>query len=278
MNIAHIRLIAACTFAALALPVIGKEEPLWEAGLGASGLSFPYYRGSDERRDFLFPVPYFVYRGEVFRADRNGVRGELIDSKRFELSITAGASLPVGNDDVEARRGMEDLKPTVGLGPSAKFLLAETADQRYQLRFELPFLASMTVEHDPQFVGWQVSPRLNLDIESPYGMDGWRFGVLAGPIYATRQQHEYFYSVDPSEATATRPAYQAAGGYAGMQFLVSVSKRFPRFWFGGFVRQDTLKDAVFSDSPLVKSKDYLAAGFGIAWVIGESERRVTVFD
>jgi hypothetical protein len=59
-----------------------------------------------------------------------------------------------------------------------------------------------------------------------------------------------------------------------MQFLAAASKRFPSFWVGGFVRYDTLSGAVFADSPLVKQKNYLAGGIAIAWVLGESSRKV----
>ena len=59
-------------------------------------------------------------------------------------------------------------------------------------------------------------------------------------------------------------------------FLSSVSKRFPKYWVGGFVRYDTLSGAEFEASPLVTSKRYFAAGFGISWIFAESSQRVTV--
>jgi hypothetical protein len=82
--------------------------------------------------------------------------------------------------------------------------------------------------------------------------------------------------VKPEFATASRPAYSPGGGYGGMQFLVAMSKRFPRFWIGGFARYDTLNSAVFESSPLVTSKRYVAGGLGISWIFAESSRRVEV--
>ena len=32
-------------------------RPEWEFGLGATGFTFPDYRGSDERRNFVLPFP-----------------------------------------------------------------------------------------------------------------------------------------------------------------------------------------------------------------------------
>jgi outer membrane scaffolding protein for murein synthesis (MipA/OmpV family) len=268
---------AVLLFAPLAASA-AEDLPRWELGVGLGGLSFPVYRGSDQRRDFLLPVPYFVYRGDILKADRRGVRGELIDSDRFELNISGSASLPVGSGAIDARRGMPDLKATIGLGPSVDVNLWESADGRRKLTFQLPVRAAFTLESASEFTGWQISPRVNLDIEHPAGFDGWRMGLLAGPIYGSKHEHEYFYSVAPQFATPERPAYDAAGGYAGTQLLMSLSKRFPNYWVGGFVRYDTLKEAAFVDSPLVRRDSYLAAGFGISWVIGVSSQRVKAED
>lgn len=60
------------------------------------------------------------------------------------------------------------------------------------------------------------------------------------------------------------------------QFLMSRSKRDPKYWLGAFVRQDTLKAAVFADSPLVKWEGHFAAGVGVAWIMGVSSTRVEV--
>jgi len=109
-------------------------------------------------------------------------------------------------------------------------------------------------------------------------MGGWNLGLVAGPLFGDRKQHQYFYSVAQQYATPERPAFVAPSGYAGVQFLVALSKRFPSYWVGGFLRYDSLSGAVFGDSPLVKRSNYLAGGIAIAWIIGESSRRVEVTD
>ena len=82
----------------------------------------------------------------------------------------------------------------------------------------------------------------------------------------------------PQYANAERPAYAASGGYAGMQYLAAVSKRFPSYWIGAFARYDNLSNSAFADSPLVRSRDYYAGGIAITWILGESASRVTVDD
>lgn len=265
--------LLAVLIMATAHGVRAESLPLWEAGAGLSVLTLPDYRGADEGRSYVLPVPYLVYRGEFLKADRRGVRGELFESDRVELDLSAGASPPVDSTRNQARRGMSDLRPSVELGPSMEIALWRNARDTTRLDLRLPARAGVTLESSPRFVGWNFSPRLNLDIDS-VGGSGWNLGVLAGPIYADRRAHAYFYSVQPEFALADRPAYEARGGYGGMQTLVAVSRRFPRAWVGGFARWDSLSGAVFADSPLVRRQHYFAAGLAVSWIFGESAQRV----
>jgi hypothetical protein len=180
----------------------------------------------------------------------------------------------VNSDDNRARQGMPDLQPTVELGPSLDLNLWRTPDRRTRLDLRLPVRTAVTVKEGMDEVGWVFSPRLNLDITDVAGLAGWNLGLLAGPMVGSERNHDYFYSVAPQYATADRPAFDAKGGYAGSQFMMTLSKRYPKYWLGAFVRQDTLKGAVFADSPLVKREGYFAAGVGIAWILGESSIRV----
>lgn len=250
------------------------EKPLWELGAGISALSLPDYRGSDQSSLYAIPFPYLIYRGEFLKADRNGIRGTLFGSDRIELNLSLGASLPVNSDDNRARQGMPDLQPTVEFGPSLNLNLWRTPDLRTQLDLRLPIRTAVTVKGGMNGVGWVFSPRLNLDIADVAGRPGWNMNVLAGPMVGSERNHDYFYSVAPQYATADRPAFDAKSGYAGSQFMMTISKRYPKYWLGAFVRQDTLKGAVFTDSPLVKRESYFAAGIGIAWILGESSTRV----
>jgi outer membrane scaffolding protein for murein synthesis (MipA/OmpV family) len=280
MRIARI----APAFAALALscsPALAQTrgEPLWEAGLGVAGLYFPHYRGSDQSRGYALPAPYFVYRGEFLKADRHGLRGIFFKTDRIDLNLSVGASLPVYSDDNRAREGMSDLKPSVELGPSLDITAWRSADLRTKLDVRLPLRGAVTVESDPRFIGGQFFPHLNLDVQDPAGFGGWNLGLLAGPVFTDARYNRYFYDVARADATPARAAYESpGGGYAGMQFLVALSKRFPKFWVGGFARYDTLRGAEFEDSPLVTSKRYFATGMGISWILGESKQRVPALE
>lgn len=251
-----------------------EDKPLWEFGLGAGSLSFPAYRGSDQRSNFLLPVPYVIYRGDVLKADRRGLRGELFDSDRVEFSISAALSPPVSSDQIDARAGMPSLKASAEIGPQLDLTLWRSPDRERQLRLLLPLRAAFTLEGSPRDIGWVAHPKINLDINDLPGLGGWRLGLLAGPLYGDRRQHAYYYNVDAPYATASRPAYSAGGGYAGMQYLAALSRRYRDFWVGAFIRYDNLSGASFADSPLVRSKGYLAGGLAFSWIFAESSTRV----
>lgn len=249
-----------------------EQLPLWEAGAGVAGITLPDYRGSDEARTYVLPAPYFVYRGELLKADRDGIRTMLFDTDRVEANLSANATLH--SKDNAARRGMPDLKPTVELGGNISFTLWKSADHDMKLDFRTPVRTAITLESSPRQIGWLFAPNLNLDVKNPAGFSGWNLGMLAGPLFNDREYNAYFYSVDSAHATAARPAYSAAGGYSGSQLTMALSKRFARYWVGGFLRYDSLAGAVFEDSPLVTKRNAVSAGVAITWVFGESSRLV----
>jgi outer membrane protein len=269
-------LAAACLATLWSAAAPAKEEPLLEVGLGVGAIAFEDYRGSNTTHAYPLPIPYLLYNGTFLKADRDGVRGTLFNQDWIELNLSGNATTPVRND--RERSGMPDLRSTLEVGPSLDFHLLRSADSRFKFDLRLPLRAAFTVEAPPKFIGWTFTPRFALDVKDAFGLPGWNAGVLAGPLFADRRYHDYFYSVAQAYATDSRPAYQASAGYAGTQTIGALSKRFPRFWVGAYVRYDTLSGAVFEDSPLVQRNSYWSAGFGISWMIHTSAQMVDVPD
>jgi len=254
-----------------------RDAPLWEAGFGIAGLAFPDYRGSSHSRGWVLPAPYFIYRGDFIKSDREGMRGSFFRNRDVDLNLSVGASLPVASDRNPEREGMPDLKPSLEVGPALDITLWRAADERLKLDLRLPLRAAFTVESSPRFAGTQFFPNVNLDVHEPLGFAGWKVGMLGGAVFNDGRYNERFYEVKPEFATAGRPAFAApGGGFGGFEFIVALSKRYPSFWVGGFARYDTLKGAVFEDSPLVTSKHYVAGGIAITWIFKESTTRVPV--
>jgi len=249
-----------------------KQPPVWDFGLGIGAVSFADYRGADTTHVYVLPVPYLYYRGNFLKADRNGIRGKLFRQDWIELNISAAATTPVRRN--ATRAGMPDLRSTVEIGPSIDLHLFKSADERIKFDVRLPLRGVLTVQARPHSIGAVFAPNAAIDIKDVLGFQGWYFGALAGPIFADHRYHDYFYTVAPSFATPQRPAYEASAGYSGSEFLVALSKRYPQFWVGAYVRHDTLAGAVFENSPLVKRDNYWASGVGMAWIIRQSKQRV----
>jgi len=256
--------------------------PLWELGFGVAGLSLPNYRGADQRSGYLLPLPYLIYRGTFLRSDRDGARAVFVDTERVEVDLSVSGSAPAKSDASGARAGMADLPASFELGPNLNLTLwRERAGPRAEvahLDVRLPVRAAITVQRSPRSIGWVFAPNLNLDL--PGAVDRWNLGLAAGPQWGSRAYHQHYYGVNAADAVSTatlqRPAYQARGGYAGWYALVAMSRRFERAWVGGYVRYDRLAGAVFDDSPLVRRRQGVSAGIGVAWVFANSATLVDV--
>jgi outer membrane scaffolding protein for murein synthesis (MipA/OmpV family) len=249
-----------------------QGDPLWELGLGIAAVRFPDYRGSDQASTHVLPLPFVAYRGRFLRADRDGARAIIFAGRRIEVDVSLSASVPSDSEDNDARRGMPDLAGTFEIGPNVNVELWQSGDRRYKLDLRLPLREAITLERSPRAIGVTFSPNINLDIRNFAGR--WNLGILGGPLYADRRYHRYFYGVSPEFATAGRPAYSAAGGYAGWRATTAFSRRLGNAWLGGFVRYDDLKGAAFSPSPLVRKERSFTAGFGISWIFAASNQRV----
>ena len=247
---------------------------MWELGLGAAGLSLPAYRGSAERSDYLLPIPYIVYRGELLKADRDGARAILFDSDRIEVDLSLSGSVPVRDESQGRRAGMERLPGTVEIGPNLNITLWRSALRSARLDLRLPVREAITLESSPRAIGAVFAPNLNLDLSD--WAAGWNAGFLAGPLIQSRSYNQHYYGVGTGDATAGRPAYHASGGYAGWQAVASTSRRYKDFWLGAFVRYDSLRGAVFADSPLIERSSGFGVGVALAWVLATSQQMVMV--
>jgi MipA family protein len=264
---------SSCRAGADSVPV--QQAPLWEFGLGIGALGFKDYRGSSHDNLYPVPVPYIVYRGRYLRADHDGVRGLFLNKDWIELNLSINATTPVRSTARGPRAGMPSLRSTLEIGPSLDLHVWRSDDRDMKVDVRLPVRTALTVQGSPKDIGWFAAPNLSLDVANVGALQsGWNLGLSAGPLFANHRYHDYFYSVAPQYVTASRSEYRASGGYSGSQFIAAVSKRFPKFWVGSFIRYDALNGAAFADSPLVETKNYWTFGVGIAWIIRQSTQMV----
>ena len=268
-------LVAAA--ALIALPAHAELRPEWEFGLGATGFTFPDYRGSDESRAYLLPFPYVIYRGNFLRVDRQGARAVFLETDRVEFDFSLSGTPPVDSSKNRAREGMPDLDPTIEIGPRMNVILARSADRDKALSFRLPVRAVIATDLSyADSEGWTAYPNFTYD-SRPHFLEGrWRLGLQAGLLYATSRYHRYFYGVDEQFATPERPAFTAKGGYSGAALAASLTRRFKKIWVGAFARYENLKGVAFESSPLMRRDYAITAGVAFAYIFAESKNRVEV--
>lgn len=269
------RLAALALLIAVLPAAHAQSVPVWELGLGLGVLSVPYYRGADQGRSYLLPVPYVLYRGRYLQVDEGGLRGRLFASDRLKLDLSVAGGVPVPENPDGPRTGMAELSPTVEVGPQLEYRLWRAHDRRDALWLHLPLRSAFSVnwgEFDDQ--GWVLSPNVEYQRRGARPGGHWAIAVAAGPLFANRRYHQYFYEVSAAEATATRREYHPDGGYAGSRITLTAHRRAGRWWFGAFARLDTLQGAVFEDSPLVRDDVYYAVGAAAAVLFATSRAQV----
>ncbi len=261
------RSIAALILAAcIAIPGTAAAAA-FDWGFGAVPLVINHYRGSDQFKPYIIPSPYLSYRGDTIEAEQSWVRGKLYANDWFALKISMIVGLAVESEDNDARRGMDDLGYMFEAGPMLIVNLWRSADRRHLLTFEAPVRQVFATDfRDIDRVGIFSVPYLNFT--SAPGQ--WSFGCTTefsvAAMFADRKYHSYFYSVSPAHALPERPAYQARGGYSGIQLALILNRRLGSIQLIPFIRYDYLRRAVFEDSPLVLTPHYFVFGMGTFYV------------
>lgn len=259
----------------MSLPCYAMHLPLWEFGLGAGVLNAPHYRGSKTVANIYLPIPYVIYRGDVFKIDREGIRGQLFESDRINLDISLAGNIPVPESEDSARAGMPSLDPLGEIGPELEFKLWNTLHDKHSFWFKLPYRFVFSVGNPLiKYQGWSLSPYVEYKLKIKHASSLMRYNISIGPIIAGRKYHNYFYEVDPQYVTPQRDEYHADSGYSGSRITVSVIRNTRKYFLGFFARYDNLNGAEFIDSPLVETKNYFIFGVAFSWIITSSSEHV----
>lgn len=261
--------------AAACLPAQASEPqlaglPLWEIGGFALGVSQQAYPGSDTQLNRALALPFVVYRGRWLRADQDTMGLRALKTDRMELDLGVAGSFGGGGDEIEARRGMSELGTLVELGPRLKLSLGEPVG-RGRFRAEIPLRGVFDLNDRGRYRGVAFEPKL---LYEGLGPAGWRYSTSLSVILADRRLSDYFYSVDPADATALRPVYAARGGLVTTRLSLSATRSLGPDWHVfGFARLDTVQGAANEDSPLVRKRGGASVGLGFSYTWQQSEAR-----
>ena len=244
-----------------------EAEKKWEIGIGVGAVSGPDYRGSDEYRNFISPIPYVVYRGKIIRSDREGIRGNFLRTDQYEFTFSAAAAITPDADKNTLREGMPELGSTLELGPSFNINLTG-ASLREGWYVQVPWRAVFAIGADESgYIGSVFQPQLVFQ----HAFSEWHFSYRAGVLFASDSYHDYYYEVKPEYATETRSYFDADGGYSGWHNNIAFNRQFN---YNGintrlalFIRYDNIANTNFNDSSLVKTDHVYRGGFAFIWVI-----------
>ncbi len=249
-----------------------QELPLWELGLGFGGLHQPFYPGSDETRNLLFPVPLPIYRGNIVKADDDGVRAELKLSDRVKFDMSLDFNFAIDSDDVELRDGMDDIDSLLQIGPSLEVSLKQTEQSQWLLK--LPFRAAVSFGDGVEGLGYNFAPNITYFRKFEFKGQPWRFSAAVGPSFGSSEYNNVFYGVDSEFVTEIRPEYESDSGYAGARTLLTLKSQNSKRLLVWFLRYDNIDGAKFDDSPLVANSGRLSAGFVYSHFFWKSKRFV----
>jgi outer membrane scaffolding protein for murein synthesis (MipA/OmpV family) len=261
--------MAASLAATPALAQNANKQPLWELGAAGIGASQQAYPGASAQVSRGLALPYFVYRGEVLRADRDTAGLRAIKTERMELDIGVAGSFGARADEVDERLGMPRLGTLIEFGPRVKWKLSE--DQAGGgWRAELPLRGVFDLSDGAAHRGMAFEPKL---VYQRRASAGWFYSTSVGAIVADKRLAQSFYGVAPQYALASRPSYEAQSGLVALRLNASVFHQLSRDWrVFGFGRIDSVAGAANENSPLVKKTNGASLGLGLTYTWLRSER------
>ena len=252
--------------------VEGVQKPLWEAGLAGFGLTGPAYPGAADDVARGLVLPWFVYRGPVWRAAGGTVGARVAKNAFAEFDIGLSGALRASSDDVKVRSGMPELGFLLEFGPRAKLNLARPS-QDSVVRLELPLRGVFEFNSGVNYRGLTFEPKLTYD-NRDLGR-GWGFSGSLGLIYGDQQFNQYLYGVPSQYATSSRSAYIAKAGLITPRAQLTLSHKLNEdVRMFAFSRTDFAGKGANSSSPLHLQDRGTSGGLGLIWTLGRSSELV----
>ncbi len=239
------------------------QQPLWETGIFAIGGSQQAYPGAKQQVRSGLVLPFFIYRGQVVRAEQGGLGVRAARTASTELDIGFSGSFGSAASDNDARRGLPNIGTLVEFGPRLKWKLGGGFGAN------LPLRAVFDVNNGFEYRGIAFEPTVAWGDRAA----GWGYGASLGWVFGDKWLTDTFYGVAPQFATATRPAYEAKAGLITTRLAFNLSRRLSTDWrFFAYARVDSVNGAANQNSPLVDRRTGASAGIGLAWTGLRSEQ------
>lgn len=241
-----------------------KESNHLNIGAGLSFISVPEYIGSSLQKQYILPYPYIYYDSEDFTIEKNMLFRHLYHSKNVLIDLSFSGTLPVKSDSESLRFNMEELDPTIEIGPNFIYKLFYFDDEKSYISIELPVRSVWSIDFTNIHQEGYIS---NPNIYSKYYINkDTQLELSTGPTFASKEYHNYFYEVTLKDKTVNRSEYHSKSGYGGWKTSIGITHEKNNIWYGAFVRYYNLNNAVFLDSPLVSNNSALFYGVAISYI------------
>lgn len=262
--------LSVWVLAAVSVAHAKNPKPLFEAGISGGAGYIPDYPAAGQSRIHGLIFPVFQFRGQVFRSDdEDGTHARIFKNSDLSFDLSFGGSFPADSKRNDARRGMPDLDWIGEVGPRIHARLL--GDDDHFLRVSLATRMAFSTDFTRlDYRGLILAPVISTEHQN------WLFkkiSVMArlSPQWASRELHEYFYSVQAPYANDVRSEYHASSGYLGTSaYLVFAFERPVYQIFSGFGA--TFYDgAANAKSPLFKDRVNEAVFLAFRWYFYRSE-------
>lgn len=235
------------------------EQNKFEYGVGIATLGYPVYIGSKTVQSVVAPYPYIYYVNGNFSVDRKGVKQKLFDADGFSINMNGSGMLPLRSKGL--RTGMKRYDLAIEVGPSLEYEMYDC--DGWTVKLEIPASAVLATDFTGiEYQGVVCDPKLS----SKYCKNGYMVELETGPVFANAKYHDYYYGVNSSEVTATRPIYNGTSGYGGLKTSVALTRRIGHYWVGSFIKYYSLNGASFTDSPVVETNHAFYSGIAMAYI------------
>ena len=183
-----------------------------ELGVGFLSFKIPHYRGSDQKKDYFLPLPFFIYSSKNVTAEPSFVRGTFFRKGAFALKLSILAGLSVESRTNRARQGMPNLGFTIETGPMIEVRLWTSQNKKHFINLEAPFRYVIEIDSTPKGIGVFAIPYFNW-VNRPR-KETWNWGseISFAGLFADENYHDHYYSVGPDYVRPGRPQYAARGG------------------------------------------------------------------
>ena len=249
-----------------------SAKPLFEFGVGAFVLDLPYYPGSENNKRVVAPIPIFIYRGEFFRANRDGsVQGRFFNSDKLELNMSLSGTFPSNGDDNSARAGMPELDGLIEIGPSLKYYIIRNSKKSIYLSVPLRYAISSDFK-ELNSRGVTLGTYISTRFRDVFSMNDY-ISFSAGLRYANQQLMDYYYTVKKDYSNTTRPIYYAKAGLFKYGISSGFNHNFTKdFWVYGAASYSMYYGTANENGPLLRRKSTLTFLVSLYWNIYKSKQ------